>query len=58
MSEKCRHAYRKRGEKAVYCRATKGVFNVCSHQYMCPRSQRWEVNCSAQCTMRNKPIEQ
>ena len=55
MSEKCKNAYRKRGHAAVYCKAIEGDMNVCGHQFSCPRSQRWEVNCSAQCSYRHKP---
>lgn len=54
MAEKCKNAYRKKGAKAVFCRAIEGDMDYCGHQYACPRTQRWEANCTVQCTFRSK----
>lgn len=55
MAERCRYAYRKRGKVGIYCKQQEGEFPVCGHQYLCPNTQRWEVNKAAPCTLRNKP---
>lgn len=58
MKERCIYAYRKRGKAAVFCKLIEGgdYNSVCGHQYMCNQTKRWEVNNSAQCSLRQKAI--
>jgi len=56
MAERCKNAYRKRGEKAVYCKAIKGDMNYCAYQQMCYKSNRFEATSSSGiCKMRHSP---
>ena len=59
MKERCIYAYRKRGKAAVFCKLIEGGdFNsVCGHQYMCNQTRRWEVNNSAQCSLRQNAVK-
>lgn len=58
MKERCIYAYRQRGKAAVFCKLIEGgnYNSVCGHQYMCNQTKRWEVNNSAQCSLRQKAI--
>lgn len=47
MAEKCHHAYRKRGKKAVFCRAIAGDMDYCAFQQMCHKTQRFEATATA-----------
>lgn len=55
MVEKCKYAYRKRRNAAVFCKAIEGDSDYCGHQYMCPNTKRWEANGIAECTFRSRP---
>lgn len=55
MAEKCKNAYRKRGNAAVFCRAIAGDNDYCVTQYMCTNSQRWEASPIAPCKARHMP---
>lgn len=56
MAERCRYAYRKKGQRTIFCRQLDGKsFPYCAHIYFCPNTQRPEVNKAAPCTLRNKP---
>lgn len=55
MAGRCRHAYRKRGDVSVHCAAIEGNMDYCGHQYHCPNTQQWEVNCAASCSLKSKP---
>ena len=54
MAEKCRNAYRKRGDVSVHCKAIEGEADWCGKQYMCFQSQRWEANKEVHCEYRDK----
>ena len=55
MAGRCKNAYRKRGDSSVHCLAIEGEFDFCGHQYNCPNTQQWEVNCASPCTLKSKP---
>ena len=56
MACNCKHAYRKNGDVAIHCLAIEGDMDYCGHQYHCPNTKRWEVNCTgATCTYKKKP---
>lgn len=57
MAERCKYAYRNRGDVSVHCKLLPKDSSWCGHQYMCPNSQRWEVNKAAQCSLRNKGVD-
>lgn len=56
MSENCPNAYRKKGDVSLHCRALEGQrFTQCAHQYLCPRTRRWEATPDARkCKLRKK----
>ena len=54
MGEKCKYAYRKPGKNAVFCKKIEGDMDYCIHTYMCPATQRWEADKTAQCEIRKK----
>lgn len=56
MACRCKHGYRKRNDSALHCRAIEGDMDYCGHQYHCPNTGRWEVNCSTShnCPYKNK----
>ena len=56
MGERCKHAYRKRGKNAVFCRAIEGDADYCGFQQMCWQTQRFEATRSAsECELKKKP---
>ena len=45
MAERCRHAYRKRGKNAVFCKNMPDEYmNYCVKQVMCRQTNRWEAS--------------
>ena len=55
MAERCRHAYRKKGKNAVFCRAIEGESDYCIFQQMCWQTQRFEATKSAgKCELKQK----
>ena len=55
MACRCKNAYRKNGDVSVHCLAIAGDNDYCGHQYSCPVTGQWEVNCSSECTLKTAP---
>lgn len=55
MSEKCKHAYRKPGKRALFCRAIEGDMDYCLWQKTCAKTQRVEaMPTSGRCELKKK----
>lgn len=57
--EKCRHAFRKRGDVSLHCKKLENEqFSYCAHQYFCHQTRRWEATPHAEdCPLRSKKSE-
>lgn len=44
MAEKCKYAYRKRGDVSVHCMAIRRAYDYCINMYYCGDSKRYEAN--------------
>jgi len=56
MACKCKHAYKKRGDVSIHCRAIEGKMDYCGHQKFCQNTGQWEINCTGvSCPKKEKP---